>query len=50
MSEYNSKCGPNAIDYYDRYTHWGNGTYSRSHVINGTGAVTKCEAINNSNS
>ena len=49
MSEYNSKCGPNAIDYYDRYTHWGNGTYSRSHVINGTGAVTKCEVLNYSN-
>ena len=49
MSEYNSKCGPDATDYYDRYTHWGNGTYSRSHVINGTGAVTKCEALNYSN-
>ena len=49
MSEYNSKCGPDATDYYDRYTHWGNGTYSRSHVINGTGAVTKCEVLNYSN-
>ena len=40
MSEYNSKCGPDATDNYDRYTHWGNGNYSRSHVINGTGTVT----------
>lgn len=46
MSEFNSKCGPDATDYYDRYTQWGNGTYSRSHVINGTGAVTKCEVLN----
>lgn len=49
MSEYNSKCGPDATDNYDRYTHWGNGNYSRSHVINGTGTVTKCYVNNYSN-
>ena len=49
MSEYNSKCGPDATDNYDRYTHWGNGNYSRSHVINGTGTVTKCYVDNYSN-
>ena len=49
MSEYNSKCGPDATDYYDRYTHLGSGYYSRSHVINGTGAVTNCVVLNYSN-
>ncbi len=46
MSEFNTKCGPDATDYYDRYNKWADGTYSRSHEIYGTGVVTKCEVIN----
>jgi len=40
--KYNVKCGPNAIDNYDDYYRWNNGTYSRSHYIEGTGAVQSC--------
>lgn len=40
--KYNVKCGPNAIDKYDDYYRWSGGTNSRTHYIEGTGAVCSC--------
>ena len=45
----NTKCGPNAVDQYDDYYRWNDGTYSRSHYIEGTGSVTGCNGTNGRN-
>ena len=42
----NTKCGPNAVDQYDDYYRWNDGTYSRSHYVEGTGSVTGCNGTN----
>lgn len=44
--KYNSKCGSNAIDNYDDYYRWNDGTYSRSHYVEGTGSVNSCNGSN----
>ena len=38
---YNTKCGPNAVDYYDGYVNFGD-SYRRSHSVEGTGSITSC--------
>lgn len=38
----NSKpCGPDAIDEFDDYSYWDSKTYYRSHLVTGTGMMTK---------
>ena len=47
--KYNTKCGPNAIDKYNDYHQSNDGTYSRTHYIEGTGSVQSCNGYNNTN-
>ena len=43
MSKYSYKCGPEATDECGDYTKWSDNTYSRSHVVRGTGVMTDCK-------
>lgn len=47
--KHNTKCGPNAVDQYDDYYRWNDGTYSRSHYVEGTGSITGCNGTNGRN-
>ena len=48
MSDYNSICGPNAIDEYDYATRYSDNTYRRTHWVRGTGAMTSNNASGSS--
>ena len=49
MSDYNRNCGPNAIDEYDNATRYSDNTYSRTHWVRGTGAMTSNNASGSRN-